>query len=55
MILCNKRFAHGRPPYNLQPGESRTLGVILGNRFKRIGQKKFFVTWKSQIKKFIEN
>ena len=40
MILCNKRFAHGRPPYILQPGESRTLGVILGNRFKRIGQKK---------------
>ena len=40
LIICNQRFAHGRPPYHLEPGELRSLGVILGNRFQRIGQIK---------------
>ena len=37
-MICNRRYAHGRPPYSLDKGEERELGVILGNRFKRIGQ-----------------
>lgn len=38
-MVCNYRFAHGRPAYSLDEGEKRTLGVILGQRFQRIGQK----------------
>ena len=38
-IVCNYRFAHGRPSYSLQPGEKRELGVILGETFKRKGPR----------------
>ena len=29
-VLCNMRFAHGRPGVHLEPGEERDLGVMLG-------------------------
>jgi hypothetical protein len=34
-IICNYRFAHGRPAVHLQPGEERELGVIIGESFQR--------------------
>lgn len=34
-VLCNMRFAHGRPGIALLPGEKRELGVMLGPRFER--------------------
>jgi hypothetical protein len=37
-VICNYRFAHGRPEIHLEPGESRTLGVMLGREFDRVGQ-----------------
>jgi len=37
--ICNYRFAHGRLPYDLADGEQRELGVILGQMYKRLGQK----------------
>lgn len=37
-VICNTRFAHGRPEIHLADGEDRTLGVILGEQFDRIGQ-----------------
>ena len=36
-VICNYRFAHGRPEIHLQEGEERELGVIVGNTFERIG------------------
>ncbi|MFK7827784.1 MAG: TauD/TfdA family dioxygenase [Oligoflexales bacterium] len=39
-IVCNYRFAHGRPSYSLLPGENRELGVVLGHTFKREGWRK---------------
>mmetsp|Transcript_106320 Transcript_106320/g.159032 ORF Transcript_106320/g.159032 Transcript_106320/m.159032 type:complete len:100 (+) Transcript_106320:188-487(+) len=36
-IVCNYRFAHGRPAINLEEGEKRELGVILGQKFDRQG------------------
>jgi len=36
-IICNYRTAHGRPTYDLLPGEKRELGVILGETFERQG------------------
>jgi len=38
-VMCNYRWAHGRPIYHLEEGESRELGVVLGGVFDRIGQK----------------
>ena len=38
VMVCNRRWAHGRPAYTLIPGEKRELGVILGRRFTRVGQ-----------------
>ena len=38
-IVCNYRFAHGRPGIELQPNESRELGVIVGESFERVGDK----------------
>lgn len=29
-VLCNMRYAHGRPGVHLEPGEKRELGVMLG-------------------------
>lgn len=36
-IICNYRFAHGRPGIELADGESRELGVLIGQTFDRIG------------------
>lgn len=36
-IICNYRFAHGRPGISLQEGENRTLGVLLGAQYDRVG------------------
>jgi len=39
-VICNYRWAHGRPIYDLQDAsEQRELGVILGQVFERQGQK----------------
>ena len=37
-VICNYRFAHGRPEYALDIGEERTLGVCLGPMFDRVGE-----------------
>ena len=36
-IVCNFRFAHGRPDIHLEDGESRELGVVIGEPFDRVG------------------
>ena len=36
-VMCNYRFAHGRPGIDLGPGEQRELGVVLGPQFDRVG------------------
>jgi len=36
-VMCNYRWAHGRPAYDLAAGERRELGVVLGKGFPRIG------------------
>lgn len=36
-VVCNYRFAHGRPGINLQAGEERELGVLMGETFDRVG------------------
>ncbi len=36
-VICNYRFAHGRPGIQLRAGESRTLGVVLGEQYDRVG------------------
>jgi hypothetical protein len=38
-IVCNWRWAHGRPAYNLNSGERRQLGVMLGKAFDRVEHK----------------
>merc|ERR1719334_1476923 len=37
--ICNYRFAHGRPNFSLREGERRELGVILGQMYRRQGQR----------------
>ncbi|MGI9601200.1 MAG: TauD/TfdA family dioxygenase [Acidimicrobiales bacterium] len=37
LLVCNYRFAHGRPAIHVGPGEDRELGVMLGERYDRIG------------------
>merc|ERR1712048_1483983 len=37
VVLCNYRFAHGRPIIPMAPTERRILGVILGKTFDRRG------------------
>ncbi len=37
-VICNYRFAHGRPEIHLAAGEHRKLGVMLGEQFDRVGQ-----------------
>jgi len=37
-VICNYRFAHGRPEIHLADGEHRKLGVLLGEQFDRVGQ-----------------
>ena len=36
-VICNYRFAHGRPAINLGDGEERELGVLLGEKYDRVG------------------
>jgi len=36
-VMCNYRFAHGRPGIDLADGEQRELGVVLGPQFDRVG------------------
>ena len=36
-VVCNYRFAHGRPAIHLGRGEVRELGVLLGEPFDRVG------------------
>jgi len=38
-IICNYRFAHGRPSIVLGEGEERELGVLLGAPFERVGDR----------------
>ena len=35
-IVCNYRFAHGRPAIHLDEGEERVLGVMIGEAFDRL-------------------
>ncbi len=36
-VVCNYRFAHGRPGIHLRDGEKRQLGVVIGSTFERVG------------------
>jgi hypothetical protein len=36
-VVCNYRFAHGRPSVYLEQGEERELGVLIGEAFERVG------------------
>jgi len=38
-VFDNFRFAHGRPGIALGPGEARQLGVMLGPKYDRVGQR----------------
>lgn len=35
-VVCNYRFAHGRPSVYLDEGEERELGVLIGEAFDRV-------------------
>ncbi|MGA9275838.1 TauD/TfdA family dioxygenase [Ilumatobacter sp.] len=36
-VICNYRWAHGRPGIHLDDGEARKLGVVLGDQYDRVG------------------
>lgn len=36
-VVCNYRWAHGRPGIQLERGEKRELGVLIGEPFERVG------------------
>lgn len=36
-VICNYRWAHGRPGIRLATGEHRKLGVVLGDQYDRVG------------------
>ena len=36
-VICNYRWAHGRPGIQLANGEQRKLGVVLGDQYDRVG------------------
>jgi hypothetical protein len=36
-LVCNYRFAHGRPAIHLGAGEKRELGVLIGSSYERVG------------------
>jgi hypothetical protein len=38
-VVCNYRFAHGRPGIRVDGDESRQLGVVIGRAFERIGDR----------------
>jgi len=48
-VVCNHRWAHGRPAFSAGPGEQRSLGVVLGEMFEREGQHKG--KWTGQVAK----
>jgi hypothetical protein len=35
-VICNYRFAHGRPGIHLDDGEERELGVVIGEAYDRL-------------------
>ncbi len=35
-LICNYRFAHGRPAVHVKEGEDRELGVLIGDAFDRL-------------------
>jgi len=37
LAFCNYRYAHGRPAFSLQKWEERQIGVVLGEKFQRVG------------------
>ena len=37
VVVCNWRWAHGRPGVHPGPGERRELGVLIGEPFSRVG------------------
>lgn len=37
VIVCNYRFAHGRPGIRLENSEERELGVLIGEAYERVG------------------
>lgn len=37
IIVCNYRFAHGRPGIHLHANEERELGVLIGEAYERVG------------------
>ena len=39
VIICNYRFAHGRPGIDLEAGEERELGVLIGDAYERVGDR----------------
>jgi len=39
VAFCNYRFAHGRPAFDLRMWEERTIGVMLGEKFQRVGAR----------------
>jgi len=36
VMVCNYRFAHGRPAIHLEDGEERELGVLIGEAYERV-------------------
>ncbi len=36
-VICNYRWAHGRPGIQMADGEHRKLGVVLGDQYDRVG------------------
>ena len=48
-MICNRRFAHGRPAINILPGENRKIGVKLGKGFTRQGDtQQGWTTWDNE-------
>lgn len=39
VAFCNYRFAHGRPAFELKMWEERQIGVLLGEKFQRVGSR----------------
>jgi len=37
LAFCNYRYAHGRPAFSLHKWEERQIGVVLGEKFQRVG------------------
>jgi hypothetical protein len=48
-IMCNWRWAHGRPSYEMREGEKRELGVILGEPYQRVGDQQPFGSHRSKL------